>query len=122
MKDKTPFPVLPAMSHIQSIEDLFAIETKINRIAFVLLSKISTNGGGMVFIMGLFVFAFFLLFCLSGFSIIDYPFGFSNVYLMPLSTKFQIYRGFVCLSLLSYVPNVTSFSVFFILDCPLGYH
>ena len=37
---------------------------------------------------------FFLLFCLSGFSIIDYPFGFSNVYLMPLSTKFQIYRGF----------------------------
>ena len=56
--------------------------------------KISTNGGGMVFIMGLFVFAFFLLFYLSGFSIIDYPFGFSNVYLMPLSTKFQIYRGF----------------------------
>lgn len=48
----------------------------------------------MVFIMGLFVFAFILLFCLSGFSIIDYPFGFSNVYLMPLSTKFQIYRGF----------------------------
>jgi hypothetical protein len=25
MKDKTPFPVLPAMSHIQSIEDLFSI-------------------------------------------------------------------------------------------------
>lgn len=43
MKDKTPFPVLPAMSHIQSIEDLFAIEAKINRIAFVLLSDGKDN-------------------------------------------------------------------------------